>query len=179
MKFVISVDPATTTGIALVAYGVGGPPMVLASDIVKLKVKDRWKWCERATDAVVSMVDGKTEPWCSIVDAQWVIETWSHHRNFRDAIRLAQIQQMWIGVATDISALDPVLYNVTSWQAAIGAGRLKSKVHGINARKDHAQMWAKRTYGFEGKISNDVADALCMASVWIGENRHTQSELTL
>ena len=180
MKTVVAIDPATTTGIALVGYNRSGPPVYMGSATVKLDSKKRSGWFSKASDAVSEVVnrDRHLNSSACVEPACWVIETWSHHRNFRDAIRLAQIQQVWIDVACSLGS-QPFLYNVTSWQAAIGAGALKSKVHGANARKNHAQAWAKRTYRLDKKITNDVADALCMAGVWVGENRYNQEELTL
>ena len=105
-------------------------------------------------------------PGCAI----WLIEAWGFHRNFRDAIRLAQIQQMWIDAAALSGAPEPELMNVTSWQAALGAGKLRAKRDGATARKKHALMYAKSTFGGDWK-GYDIADALCMASVWINERR--------
>jgi len=171
LKYVLAIDPATSTGLALVGYEKSGPPVHIRSKITKLPGKKRNEWYERARDSVEEILDGVDRS-----SVQWILETWSHHRNYRDAIRLAQVQQTWVDMASAMgSSSPPVLYNVTSWQAAIGAGSLKSKVHGKNARKDHAVLWAQKSYRIEGPIKYDIADALCMACVWINENRHRQS----
>jgi Holliday junction resolvasome RuvABC endonuclease subunit len=171
MRYVLSIDPAMTTGVAVVGYESKGPPVHIESFIVKLPAKERFHWHKIAMLSVADVLNRLNGE-----EVQWVIESWSHHRNFRDAIRLAQVQQAWIDVASALSSdKDPVLYNVNSWQAAIGAGAIKSKIHGKNARKKHAQVWAKSSYKINGDLKHDIADALCMASVWIIENRNKQS----
>ena len=174
----IAIDQATSTGIAIVGYENKGPAVYLKSARVKLPIKSRMHWYAIACETIAKLFDemGMAYPSFSHPEQiQWVIENWSHHRNFRDATRLAQIQQVWIDIAAAMRAeKEPVLYHVQSWQASIGAGSLKSKIHGPKARKEHAQLWAEKSYRLDEPIHHDIADALCMASVWIMENRHKQ-----
>lgn len=144
--------------------------------------KNRRTWLSECRWAAHEVCQGYVEP----RDVLWLIEGWSRHSGWSAAVKLAQVQQSWIAAAESFRASAEIML-VARWQVPTGinregvrASRTKGakKGDGRKARKAAAQRYAVATVkGLKETPPEDVADAICMGSVWITNARARQSKL--
>ena len=94
MRYVIAVDPATVTGIAVVSYS-GSEINAVHSGVVKLG-SDRNFWIKTAIEEMTASRNECSESRGLVV----LVEDWARHLAYSTAKKLAQIQQVWIDAAS-------------------------------------------------------------------------------
>jgi len=176
-RYLLAVDPATTTGIALVSFGATGPLELHGWRQVRMP-DDRRGWLSFCRAEAKDLALGA----CDLNEALWLVESWARHSSYPAAVKLAQIQQAWVGAAESCRAKCDFM-DVMKWQAPTGInriGRAASKVKkgsGSAARKQASKRYAAASLGLKREPPEDVADALCMALVWVAKDRENNPVL--
>lgn len=200
MKHVITIDPSyRSSGLALARYGDVGPPVkVSARAGLDFKGLRRDEWAPKIGAVLIQLCAGTLR---SPGEATWLIEDWDRHSNYDAAVRLAQVQQCFIDVGASVRAT----VHLQHWQwwqvptgvnqAGLAAGRaaraaarragttIKAKLDRIAhdaaraARSKAAKAWARAAFDLDRDPPEDVAQALCIAGVWVNEERQRAARL--
>ena len=187
MRYVISIDPATETGLASIAYTADANrppnPKLIWSDVVKLKKVTRPDWFPVCDDAMQKALKhcaanlwGHNGTEMGLEQKPIVlIEDWARHLAYSTAKRLAQIQQVWVDAAAN-HGMAVIFIPVLDWQVPTGVNKIRDSKHGKGARKRASQAWAQGSYRLEKAADHNISDALCMAAVWLQNQHHRRVE---
>lgn len=167
MKYVLSIDCATLTGIALIGYEESGPPVYVEGRTLDLDGEPRRRWLDLVSLAVLDLFAGREVTPSGVV---WVVETWDSNRNVLTAIKLAAIQQVFIDAAS-LADAQIVIMRVLEWQKACGVTKVIDKRDGEGARKNAAKTWATSTYRLTREVDENIIDALCQGAVFVHKLR--------